>query len=156
VTAETAITHSVPLLKRKLKLLQNYRRVAEVWMDEYKEYLYNRRPHYRSLNPGDLGDQLAIRKRLKCKPFSWFIKEVAFDLTKKYPPVEPPSTASGEVITCCLSLCQSVCLSVCLSVERRQLKAVDTLSPNRRSLSCWKSKKLPPTIVLMSLGSSRV
>ena len=85
-------------------------------MDEYKEYLYNRRPHYRSLNPGDLGDQLAIRKRLKCKPFSWFIKEVAFDLTKKYPPVEPPSTASGEVITCCLSLCQSVCLSVCLFV----------------------------------------
>jgi len=25
------------------------------------------------------------------------MKEVAFDLTKKYPPVEPPVTAEGEV-----------------------------------------------------------
>jgi len=71
--------------------------VAEVWMDEYKEYLYDRRPHYRSVDPGDLSAQRAIRQRLQCRPFSWFMKEVAFDLTKKYPPVEPPVTAEGEV-----------------------------------------------------------
>ena len=68
-------------------------------MDEYKEYLYQRRPHYRSLDPGDLSAQLAIREKLHCKPFSWFMKEVAFDLPKKYPPVEPPLTAHGEVDT---------------------------------------------------------
>jgi len=67
-------------------------------MDEYKEYLYQRRPHYRSIDPGDLTDQLAIRTKLNCKPFSWFMKHVAFDLTKKYPPVEPPVTAEGEVL----------------------------------------------------------
>jgi len=66
-------------------------------MDDYKEYLYQRRPHYRSIDPGDLTAQLAIREKLNCKPFSWFMKEVAFDLTKKYPPVEPPLTADGEV-----------------------------------------------------------
>ena len=66
-------------------------------MDEYKEYLYDRRPHYRSVDPGDLSAQRAIRQRLQCRPFSWFMKEVAFDLTKKYPPVEPPVTAEGEV-----------------------------------------------------------
>ncbi len=26
---------------------KNYKRVAEVWMDEYKEYVYKNRPHYR-------------------------------------------------------------------------------------------------------------
>lgn len=76
---------------------RNYRRVAEVWMDEYAEYLYKRRPSYRGINPGDLTEQRAIRERLKCQPFSWFMKEVAFDLTKVYPPVEPPDFASGKI-----------------------------------------------------------
>lgn len=76
---------------------RNYRRVAEVWMDEYAEYLYKRRPSYRSIDPGDLTQQRAIRERLKCKSFSWFIKEVAFDLTKVYPPIEPPDYAVGKI-----------------------------------------------------------
>ena len=78
-------------------LFQNYRRVAEVWMDEYAQYLYDHRPHYRNIDPGDLTDQRAVRERLKCKPFKWFMEEVAFDLVKVYPPVEPPPFASGEV-----------------------------------------------------------
>ncbi|XP_046394332.1 N-acetylgalactosaminyltransferase 6-like [Ischnura elegans] len=76
---------------------KNYRRVAEVWMDEYKEYLYDRRPHYRKIDPGDLMAQKALRENLKCKPFKWFMEEIAFDLTKKYPPVEPPDFAKGEI-----------------------------------------------------------
>ncbi|XP_045137958.1 putative polypeptide N-acetylgalactosaminyltransferase 10 isoform X1 [Portunus trituberculatus] len=76
---------------------RNYRRVAEVWMDEYAEYLYKRRPSYRSIDPGDLTQQRAIRMQLKCQSFSWFMKEVAFDLTKVYPPVEPPDYAAGKV-----------------------------------------------------------
>ena len=66
-------------------------------MDEYAEYLYKRRPHYRNIDPGDLTDQRAVRDQLKCKPFKWFMEEVAFDLPKVYPPVEPPAFASGEV-----------------------------------------------------------
>lgn len=76
---------------------QNYRRVAEVWMDEYAEYLYKKRPHYRSIDPGDLTEQKAIRTKLSCKPFKWFMTEVAFDLPKYYPPVEPEPLADGEV-----------------------------------------------------------
>ncbi|XP_046665615.1 N-acetylgalactosaminyltransferase 6-like isoform X2 [Homalodisca vitripennis] len=76
---------------------KNYRRVAEVWMDEYAEYLYKRRPQYRSIDPGDLTEQKAIRERLHCRPFRWFMEEVAFDLVKKYPPVEPPDFGYGEV-----------------------------------------------------------
>jgi len=66
-------------------------------MDEYAEYLYKRRPHYRSIDPGDMKDQIAIREKLQCKSFKWFMTEVAFDLPLKYPPVEPPNVAEGEL-----------------------------------------------------------
>ncbi|XP_060572434.1 putative polypeptide N-acetylgalactosaminyltransferase 10 isoform X1 [Ruditapes philippinarum] len=84
---------------------RNYRRVAEVWMDEYAEYLYKRRPHYRNIDTGDLSEQKAVRDRLKCKTFKWFMEEVAFDLPKIYPPVEPPPFASGEFRSAAAALC---------------------------------------------------
>ncbi|KAH3836545.1 hypothetical protein DPMN_109917 [Dreissena polymorpha] len=66
-------------------------------MDEYAEYLYQHRPHYRSIQPGDLTEQKAMRIRLNCKPFKWFMEEIAFDLVKVYPPVKPKPFARGEV-----------------------------------------------------------
>ena len=66
-------------------------------MDEYAEFIYKRRPSYRPVKPGDMSEQLAIRRNLKCKDFKWFMTEVAFDLTKHYPPIEPPNLAEGEV-----------------------------------------------------------
>lgn len=66
-------------------------------MDEYAEYLYKRRPHYRSIDPGDLTKQKDLRKTLHCKPFKWFMETVAFDLPLKYPPVEPNDFGYGEV-----------------------------------------------------------
>ena len=39
------------------------------------------------MDPGDISEQVALRKRLNCKPFKWFMKEIAFDLPKHYPPV---------------------------------------------------------------------
>ena len=33
-------------------LSQNYRRVAEIWMDEYKEYVYKKRPGSRNIDMG--------------------------------------------------------------------------------------------------------
>ncbi|XP_050300277.1 N-acetylgalactosaminyltransferase 6 [Anthonomus grandis grandis] len=76
---------------------RNYRRVAEVWMDEYAQYLYMRRPHYKMIDPGDLSKQRAIREKLHCKPFKWFMENVAFDLPLKYPPIEPGNFGWGEI-----------------------------------------------------------
>ncbi|XP_058802704.1 N-acetylgalactosaminyltransferase 6 [Phymastichus coffea] len=76
---------------------RNYKRVAQVWMDEYAEFVYRRKPHLRTLDPGDLSEQKALRRRLRCRPFKWFIEEVAFDLVEAYPPVEPEDLAFGEV-----------------------------------------------------------
>lgn len=67
-------------------------------MDEYKEYLYKRTPEkYASIDPGDLTKQKAIREKLQCKPFKWFMDEIAFDLPIKYPPIEPPDFAWGTI-----------------------------------------------------------
>lgn len=76
---------------------QNLKRVAEVWMDEYAEYIYQRRPEYRHLSAGDMSAQKELRIRLNCMNFKWFMDKVAWDLPKHYPPVEPPAGAWGEV-----------------------------------------------------------
>uniref|UniRef100_A0AAX7VRZ8 Polypeptide N-acetylgalactosaminyltransferase n=1 Tax=Astatotilapia calliptera TaxID=8154 RepID=A0AAX7VRZ8_ASTCA len=80
-----------------ISLAKNLKRVAEVWMDEYAEYVYQRRPEYRHLSAGDMTAQKELRTRLNCKSFKWFMNEVAWDLPKHYPPVEPPAAAWGEV-----------------------------------------------------------
>ncbi|XP_063049075.1 polypeptide N-acetylgalactosaminyltransferase-like 6 isoform X3 [Engraulis encrasicolus] len=84
---------------------KNLKRVAETWMDEYTEYIYQRRPEYRHLSTGDLTAQKELRKHLKCKDFKWYMKNVAWDLPKYYPPVEPPPAAWGEIRNVASGLC---------------------------------------------------
>ncbi|KAK7926201.1 hypothetical protein WMY93_008511 [Mugilogobius chulae] len=62
---------------------------AEVWMDEYAEFVYQRRPEYRHLSAGDMAAQKELRAKLNCKSFKWFMKEVAWDLPKHYPQWSP-------------------------------------------------------------------
>ncbi|XP_070554390.1 polypeptide N-acetylgalactosaminyltransferase 10-like [Ptychodera flava] len=83
----------------------NLMRVVEVWMDEYKEYFYQRRPHLRGQKFGDISAQLELKKRLNCKSFKWYLTEIAPDILKYYPPVEPPPYAWGEVKNVGRDLC---------------------------------------------------
>lgn len=78
---------------------RNFKRVAEVWLDEYKELLYDKEPNrYSKIDPGDLTKQKAIRERLNCKPFSYFLTEVAGDMLERYPPFKiVPHFASGTL-----------------------------------------------------------
>ncbi|XP_076024661.1 polypeptide N-acetylgalactosaminyltransferase 10 [Genypterus blacodes] len=88
-----------------VSLPRNLKRVAEVWMDEYAEHIYQRRPEYRHLSAGDMTQQKELRKRLNCKSFKWFMTEVAWDLPKHYPPVEPPAAAWGEIRSAASGMC---------------------------------------------------
>ncbi|XP_009270636.1 PREDICTED: polypeptide N-acetylgalactosaminyltransferase-like 6 [Aptenodytes forsteri] len=86
-------------------LARNLKRVAETWMDEFAEYIYQRRPEYRHLSTGDISAQKELRKHLKCKDFKWFMAAVAWDVPKYYPPVEPPPAAWGEIRNVAANLC---------------------------------------------------
>ncbi len=45
---------------------------------------------------GDITEQLAIKEKLNCKSFDWFMHEVAYDVFDKYPPL-PPNKFWGEL-----------------------------------------------------------
>lgn len=75
----------------------NYKRVIETWFDEqYKEYFYTREPMARYLDMGDISEQLALKERLKCKSFQWYMDNVAYDVFDKFPQL-PPNIYWGEM-----------------------------------------------------------
>ena len=45
---------------------------------------------------GDIAPQLAIKKKLNCKSFAWFMENIAFDVLDKYPEL-PANVHWGEV-----------------------------------------------------------
>ncbi|XP_069510081.1 polypeptide N-acetylgalactosaminyltransferase 10 [Ambystoma mexicanum] len=109
-----------------VSLARNLKRVAEVWMDEYAEYIYQRRPEYRHLSAGDVGAQKEMRSRLNCKTFKWFMNEVAWDLPKFYPPVEPPAAAWGKM----RNVGTSLCVDTKLAGQGAQLRLETCLNTN--------------------------
>ncbi|EGT50126.1 CBN-GLY-4 protein [Caenorhabditis brenneri] len=70
---------------------KNTRRAAEVWMDEYKAIYLKNVPSARFVNFGDITDRLAIRDRLQCKSFKWYLDTV-------YPQLEVPKKAAGKSV----------------------------------------------------------
>jgi polypeptide N-acetylgalactosaminyltransferase len=77
---------------------KNFKRVAEVWMGEYAKYIYERdAERYAKVDVGDITKQIAVRDKLQCKSFKWFLENVAMDLVETYPPVPPPAYASGAL-----------------------------------------------------------
>lgn len=50
----------------------------------------------RYLDMGDISKQLALKERLGCKSFQWFMDNVAYDMLRKYPEL-PKNLHWGEV-----------------------------------------------------------
>ncbi len=54
----------------------NTARLAEVWMDEFKELFYNHRSELKHAKYGDVTKRHDFRKRNNCKSFKWFLDNI--------------------------------------------------------------------------------
>ncbi|XP_067143902.1 polypeptide N-acetylgalactosaminyltransferase 16-like [Centruroides vittatus] len=73
--------------------LANSVRVAEVWMDEYKDYFYSNRPVARNVAVSNLEERKKLKNNLQCKNFKWYLENV-------YPELKVPNgdaTAFGQL-----------------------------------------------------------
>ncbi|KAJ1522180.1 hypothetical protein ONE63_002490 [Megalurothrips usitatus] len=57
-------------------VLHNAARVAEVWMDEWRDFYYAMNPGARSVDVGDVTQRKSLRHKLKCKSFRWYLENV--------------------------------------------------------------------------------
>lgn len=69
---------------------RNTRRAAEVWMDDYKNYYYAAVPLAKNVPYGDISDRLALKERLQCKPFKWYLQNI-------YPELTIPQATTSQV-----------------------------------------------------------
>lgn len=84
-------------------MAKNSIRTARVWLDQYlvssltvmhakvayyslQEYFYASKPQYRTVNAGDISDRVALRQRLNCTSFQWYLENV-------YPSLLPTKAA---------------------------------------------------------------
>ncbi|NXX95349.1 GALT5 acetylgalactosaminyltransferase, partial [Centropus bengalensis] len=106
---------------------RNLARVAEVWLDEYKELFYGHAYHLisKNLDVGNLTQQIQLRKKLQCKSFRWYLENV-------YPDLEAPLVkASGLLV--------NAAMAGCIAVENTSLavEACDVNSMNQRFNYTW-------------------
>ncbi|KAM4697894.1 polypeptide N-acetylgalactosaminyltransferase 5, partial [Rhinophrynus dorsalis] len=108
--------------KDRVKTVErNLARVAEVWLDDYKEIFYSHGYQFLqdNINIGDLSEQKELRKRLQCKSFKWYLDNV-------YPDMDAPlfratGLLSNAELRKCLSIVNStLVLDVCDASKENQ------------------------------------
>jgi len=57
-------------------VLRNAARVAEVWMDEWRDFYYAMNPGATNVIVGDVTERRELRKRLSCKSFRWYLENI--------------------------------------------------------------------------------
>ncbi|VDP29157.1 unnamed protein product [Soboliphyme baturini] len=56
--------------------LRNTRRVAEVWLDEFKQFYFDAMPRAKHVDFGNVTSRLLLKKKLGCKSFRWYLENI--------------------------------------------------------------------------------
>ena len=61
-------------------------RLAEVWLDDYKNFFYRSDPYAKTLvtHMGDVSERLRLKEKLHCKPFQFFVDRFRSVFDSKY------------------------------------------------------------------------
>lgn len=104
---ECPCSHVVHLSKTRAKYREqdygfdfgakNLKRVATVWMDEYADILFKTDPERYKIDIGDISKQLEFKKKMQCKPFSYFLEKVVPEILERYPLHEWQKFAEGAI-----------------------------------------------------------
>ncbi|XP_046673810.1 polypeptide N-acetylgalactosaminyltransferase 5 isoform X1 [Homalodisca vitripennis] len=57
-------------------VLHNAARVAEVWMDEWRDFYYAMNPGAANVDVGDVTERRQLREQLGCKSFRWYLENI--------------------------------------------------------------------------------
>ncbi|CAF1111426.1 unnamed protein product [Adineta ricciae] len=57
-------------------IFHNNKRLVEVWLDKYKDFVYAIMPELKNVDAGDVSERLELRKRLQCKDFRWYLQNI--------------------------------------------------------------------------------
>lgn len=113
---------------RQKTVERNLARVAEVWLDEYKDLFYGHGYHHlldkSTTDIGNLTEQIELRKRLKCKSFKWYLDNV-------YPDMDPP-VVKAEGLVCTFVL--NTHMTAYLLVE--ELTLIDLIFAFFKNINC--------------------
>ncbi|XP_017053563.1 putative polypeptide N-acetylgalactosaminyltransferase 11 [Drosophila ficusphila] len=81
----------------KLQVKKNFKRVVDVWFDEFKINFYLNNPRLSNLSTESLKEQRERRYKLKCKSFGWYRSQVAPHYRNHYLNAETINYAVGKI-----------------------------------------------------------
>ncbi|KRY00385.1 Polypeptide N-acetylgalactosaminyltransferase 11 [Trichinella pseudospiralis] len=114
--------------------VKNLVRTAVVWLDEYLDKFMENREYQEFKNSyGNVSERIALRQRLGCKPFRWYVENVYPQLIDKTHPIEEsPSFSTVSVYKVKYLKIKHIESALCLGFE----KLTKSIQPSLRLLPC--------------------